>query len=411
MEFFMEQPFMTDREVRTWFFQEAANDPGVLQLREEILDPVISVLQDTTKAKEYIRLGNEFIEANGDMLAKPYPTVSVTYPRKYVDKVLELFGFTVHSAKEIIRSLLQKYIKQSDFLTIVSYPTNIIHVAALVYCDMITNDNYVKDDRNNLRDSARQQLGLTIYAAAFRYQFHPPHPQENIMAYTVEHLDRSWNLVRCESMINWIGDRVETGYAFYRSRMSLNLGPQQMADVLNRIRNSFRQDLRSLANRYFADMEAGNSQGSDVSSEDEQYVDKHEFLRVRNNLIRRISGGDELYKKMNDNYKGIANLKNVNPNQLFEFAQSVDKKDLAKIIDTILYVYITREENSFDDISSYKYMGRITKFPTAIDRAIAGKPIILPMTEKYEVDSTIVKAYICFVALYIMKRINDALQS
>ena len=63
--------------------------------------------------------------------------------------------------------------------------------------------------------SQEQRLILSVAA---------PHPLENIMAYTVEHLDRSWNLVRCENMINWIGDRVETGYAFFRSRMSLNLG-------------------------------------------------------------------------------------------------------------------------------------------------------------------------------------------
>lgn len=410
MEYFMEQ-FMSEREARTWLIQEAANDPGVMQLREEILDPVVKVLQDTKKAKQYIELGNEFIEANGDMLAKPYPTKRVVYPRKYVDKVLELFGFTVQSLKAIIRNLLRKYIKESEFFTIVSYPTNVIHVAALVFCDMITNDTHIKDDRNNLRDSARQQLGLTIYAAAFEYQFHAPHPLENIMAYTVEHLDRSWNLVRCENMINWIGDRVETGYAFFRSRMSLNLGPQQIADVLNRIRNSFRQDLRSLANRYFADMEAGNSKGDDVASEDEQYVDKHEFLRIRNNLIRRISGGDELYNKSNSRlYQGIANLKNVNPNQLYEFAMSVDKKDIATIIDTILYVFITKEGNTLEDIHSTKYIGRITKFPTAIDRAIAGKPVILPMSEKYEVDSTLVKAYICLVATYIVQRMNDVNQ-
>ena len=46
--------------------------------------------------------------------------------------------------------------------------------------------------------------------------------------------------------------------------------------------------------------------------------------------------------------------------------------------------------------------------PTAVDRAIQGKPIILPMTKKYKVDSSIVKAYICLIATYILNRVNDA---
>jgi len=409
--FFMEQQFLTEQEVYHWI-QEGVNDPAVIQFREEFMDPVINTLSDPKKMKEYVEYGNQFIEANAEMLTKPYPTERVRYPRKYVDNVLELFGFTVQSAKKTIRDLLQKYVNQSEFYTIVSYPTNVIHVCTLVYCDMLTNiPKQTKSDRNNLRDSARQQLGLTIYAASLEYQFHFPHPQENIMAYTYQHLDRSWNLVRCENMINWIGDRVETGYAFYRTKMSLYISPKVVADVLNRIRNSFRQDLRSLGTRYFKDMEDKNSVGNDITDEDEPYVEKKQLIQIRDNLLRKISAGDTLYTKMNNVYKGIASRKNVKVDTLYELAQKVEKKDIGNIIDLILYVFITKEGNDETDINSSKYIGRITKFPTAIDRAIAGKPVILPMTEKYEFDGSIVKAYICFVATYILLRINDVLQS
>ena len=405
---FMEQ-FLTEQEAYHWV-QEAVNDPASIQFREEIMDPILESFKNLDNIKQYIELGNQFIEANAEMLTKPYPTARVKYPRKYVDRVLEIFGFTTQSAKKIIRELLRKYIKESEFYTIVSYPTNVIHVCVLVYCDMLISHSVTKLDRNNLRDSARQQLGLTIYAASFEYQFHPPHPHENIMGYTYLHLDRSWNLVRCENMINWIGDRVETGYAFYRTRMSLNMDPQVMADVLNRIRNSFRQDLRSLANRYWNDLNEGNTVGTDVASDEEEYVEKNEFITLRNNLIRRISSGDSLYRKMNNTYEVIAKMKNTKANTLYEFAQRVSKEDLGRIIETILYVFVNKEGNKLSDINSAKYIGRITKFPTAIDRAISGKPIILPMTEKYNVDSNLVKTFICFVATYILQRINDVIE-
>jgi hypothetical protein len=66
-----------------------------------------------------------------------------------------------------------------------------------------------------------------------------------------------------------------------------------------------------------------------------------------------------------------------------------------------------KDGHSVDEINSATYIGRITNFPTAVDRAIAGKPIILPYSKKYKVDDTIVKAHICLVATYILNRIND----
>ena len=77
-------------------------------------------------------------------------------------------------------------------------------------------------------------------------------------------------------------------------------------------------------------------------------------------------------------------------------------------MDLIFYVFIVKEGNSVDDITSNKFIGRITNLPTAIDRAIQGKPIISPMAKKYEADESIVKAHICLVAAYMMRRMNEA---
>lgn len=407
--YFMEQPDFTESEVYAWI-QEAANDLGTIQLREKLIDPVIQTLQQPKNMKRYIQYGSEFLEANAVMLSKQFPTAKVSFPRKYVDEVLDLFGFTVAEIKVLIRDLLRQYIDETkSFNSIVANPTNVIHTVVLVYTDMLTDPKQAVGDRNNLRDSARQQLGLSIYSSIFNIFFHPPHPDPAVMEYTYLHLDRSWNLVKDEDMITWIGETVETCYASWRTKMSLELSPQILANFLNRVRTSFFQNVRGLANRYFKDIDEQNSVGTDTSGDDE-HVERKEFVQIRNNLIRKISGGDELYKKKGDIYKAIANLKNVKIDALYEFAQKVEKKDIGNIIDAILYVFITREGNRLEDINSSKYIARITKFPTAIDRAIQGKPIIVPMTQKYEEDSSIVKAYICFIATYIMQRINDVMQ-
>jgi hypothetical protein len=364
--------------------------------------------------KKYLDLGNEFIDLNAEMLAKQYPTAKVVFPRKYVDDVLALFGFMKSELQKLIKEILQKHINSSDWNSIVAYPTNVIHVMALVYSDAITHQDKdsptidMKDGRNRLRDSARQQYGLTSYDMSFRMSFPTP-PIPSIMEYTYMHLDRSWNIVKDENMVTWIGESIETCYAFYRNKIALGLTPQILADMLNRVRNTFRQNMRTLANRYYADKDAGNSVSEDT--DDTTTIETLELTKIRTNLMRLISNGDDLYRKMNPTYKAIAQLKAIKqPELLYNFAQKVDKKDISNIIDLILFVFITKEENKLTDINSTKYISRITKFPTAIDRALPGKPVILPMCRVYkEPNDTIVKAYICFVATYIMQRVNDVI--
>lgn len=408
--FYTEQPsFFTESEVLMFLQEASADDPGVIELREELINPIIQVLQKPSNMKKYIQYGSDFLEANAEMLGRQYPTDYVSYPRKYVDDLVGLFGWTVQELKAKAKAIFKKHISNNEFASVTSSPTNIIHTIVLIYADMHTDSTHVTKDRNNLRDSAKQQMGVTLYGLAMKHYFpsYPPNP--SVMEYTYNRLPRSWDLVREENVISWIGNNVDTSFACWRTKLSLNLTPQVLVHFLERVRTTIFQKLRGIANQYTIDKDAKNSVGKDVAGDDE-YVDKREFSKIRNNLVRKISGGDELYKKNGPLYEAVANLKNVKRETLYQFAQKVDKQDIGNIIDLILYVFITKEENRIEDINSVKYINRITKFPTAIDRAIPGKPVILPMHEKYKEEDNIIKAYICVVATYIMQRINDVTQ-
>ena len=408
--FYEEQPFLTEEEARIMIQEAAYDDPGTIELREKLVTPIIEVLKKPGNMRKYIAYGSEFLEANSEMLAKQFPTAYVTYPRKYVDEIMDLFGFTVSGLKSMIRDILKKYIANSNFLSTTESPTNIIHTIVLIYTDMLTDPAQARNYRNNLRDSARQQLGLTLYGLAMKHYYPSMPPDPNIMGYTYNRLDRSWDIVRDENIVNWIGEMVNTSYGFWRTTLSLNLTPKVLVNFLERVRTTIFQKMRGLATEYVKDKDAKHSIGSDVSDDDE-YVEKSELLKIRNTLVRRAFGGDELYKQKGELYKGIAKWKNVKLDDLYEFSQKVTKKDMSLVVDMILYVFITKEGNSLEDINSVKYINRITKFPTAVDRAVSGKPVILPMVEQYHVNDNIVKAYICLVATYILRRINDAVQN
>ena len=137
--FFMEQQPLLSEDEAMHFIQEASmNDPGLIEIREKLLDPIIKVLQTRQGLKKYISLGNDFIDLNAEMLAKQFPTTKVIYPRKYVDDLLDLFGFTTLDLKNIVKGILQKHVNASDWNSIVAYPSNIIHVMVLAYSDMIS---------------------------------------------------------------------------------------------------------------------------------------------------------------------------------------------------------------------------------------------------------------------------------
>ena len=394
--FFMEQ-MVTEKEALN-FIQEALYDPGNVKLREELIDPVIRVLEKTEGRKQYIEYGSSFIGDNSEMLAREYPTKPVTFPRKYVNGLLGLFGFTVKSIRSVLRDILKSVNATKDFNTIVQSPTNVIHSIALFYSDMIMH--------RQLRDSARQQIGLSVYAIIYN-KFFKTGLNEAVMTYTFMQLNNSWGIVKSEHMINWICSSIETCYGFYRTKMSLNMSPQIMVDFLNRVRNTLNQNMRGLANKYYENVENGNLIGSDLTGS-EDYVETNNYTTLKNNLLRLIKNKDELYYSQGTLYPAIANLKNVKMNTLYEYStQKISLDDIGRIIDTIFYVFLVKEGNSLNDINSTKYISRITNLPTAVDRAIAGKPIILPFSKKYKVNDSIVKAHICLVATYIMRRIND----
>lgn len=394
--FFLEHDFTEDEA--SVFVQEALNDPANNALRNIIIDPIISVLEHPKSRTEYIKYGNEFLEANSEMLSKEFPTKPVSFPRAYVDNVFKMFGFEQKKFKDDLKVLLKSVNDKTSFQTIIANPTNVIHTVVLFYSDMIQH--------RQLRDSARQQMGLSVYNNVFNHFFHPPHPIESTMAYVYMNLDNSWNLVKSENVINWIGGTIETAYGFWRTRMSVDMSTTILVQFLNRVRTSFQQNLRLLANQYYENLDKGNLVGDDVTGSDE-YLETTNTIKIRESLVRRISGGDQLYIDKGDIYTGIARLKNVKVDTLYNFAQNISKDDISRIIDIIFYVFIVKEGNKIEDINSTKFIGRITNLPTAIDRAIAGKPIISTLSKKYSIDQSIVKAYICLIATYIMYRIND----
>ena len=150
-----------------------------------------------------------------------------------------------------------------------------------------------------------------------------------------------------------IGYNVDTSFAFWRTKLALNVTPQILVHFLERVRTTIFQKLRAIANQYNIDMEAQNSVGNDVAGDDE-YVDKKEFAKIRNNLLRKMFGGDEMYKKNGPLYEAIATYKNVKREKLYNFAQKVERNDAGNIIDLILYVFITKEGNKIEDINSTK---------------------------------------------------------
>lgn len=398
--FYLNNEELTEAEALDFIQEASINDETNRVFREQLHDPIIAVLETPRGRNAYIKLGTEFLEANMEMLSKEYPTKAVIFPRTYVDKVFELFGFEIKEFKQILRELMKQVNEKSSFQIIMASPTNVIHSLVLYYSDMINH--------RQLRDSARQQLGLSVYNNRFNTSFPPPHPNEAVMGYVYTTLDNSWGLVKSENVINWISGMTETAYAFYRTKLLTNMSMKILSDFIYRVRTSIAQSLRLLANRYFDELNngEGNMIGTDVDG-NADYVMTKNTIRLVDNLMRKIKEGDALYTENNETYAGIARLKNVKTESLYTLAQKMEHADIRMIMNAILYVFLSKEEHTIEDINSSKYISRITNFPTAIDRAIEGKPIILPLSKKYKTDASIVKAYICFVATYILARMND----
>lgn len=394
--FFMED---SEQDILGFFFQESSQE-DTNEFRTYIIDPVVDVLATPKGRKKYIQYGSDFIDANSEMLAKPYPTKAVTYPRKYVDELFDLFGYDKREYKEKVKELIKKNVGSSgSFSSLLNSLTNIFHTIAMFYSDII-------EDRL-LRDSARQQIGLTSYGHLFRRYFPLGTVDEQRMEYTYSKLDLTWELKKAESVVKWIDHTVEVAYGNFRSRLSLDMNMKTMVDFNQRMWTSFNQNFRHLRSRFEADAEDANI-AADVRG-DEDYLNDNSYGKIRDNLVRMITSGDGMYKNKDSQlYKATARNKNVKCEELYNFAQKVSKDEIKNIINLILYVYLVKEQHTLDEINTATYINRINNFPTMVDRAIAGKPVIKPLCEKYNEKDSIVKAYICLLATYILLNINNA---
>ena len=397
--FILEQQELSEAEAMMLIME---SPDGTNILKEEILDPMYEKLSDVKVRNQYIALGDEFLAANADMLAKEYPTAPVSFPRLYVNRVFDLFGFKQAQFLRVIKEALKEVDATKDFKHITASPTNIIHIITMNYSDMI---HHVK-----LRDSARQQLALTAYGLIYNKYFASA-MNEALMAYTYSQLNQTWHIVRDENVITWIGGLVDTVYENHRSKIDLDMGIKTIVIVLNGIRNNFNQAMQLLANKYHEYKEQGVQVGDDVNGT-EDYIDTNSYSNIRNGLMLLIKNGDNLYWSKSDLYKGMARLKNIEMDSLYNFAtKKVKMGDISMIMDLIFYVFLSKEGNTIAEINSAKYIKRITNFPTAVDRCIQGKPVVAPLVKKYNENEEIIRTFICLVATYILNRINDVNQS
>ena len=394
MDDYINESYLDIAEAMTFIQESTENN---LRLRSEIIEPIMKVLDTKAGSDEYLKFGTEFIESNADMLAKEFPTKRVSFPKKYVDNIFGVFGFEMESFKKTFKELCSD-INGSDFKTIMASPTNIIHSIVLFYSDM-TYNRYV-------RDSARQQLALSVYHVMFNKFYHAL-PGEKVMAYTYLHLNRNWAIVKAENMMTWISDMVDTAYAFYRTRLTLNTTPHTIIMFLNRLRAQMRQSMHQLANVYYQNQTEGNRVNEDATTGDHEYIVTDDTSQVRSKLMQLIKRGDSMYSTKSNLYTGVAKLKNVSSEALFDLAQQVSHHDISELIDMIFYVFIVKEGHKIEDINSSAYIGEITNLPTKVDRCIPGKPIIAPYVKKYKVKKELIVAYICLIATWVMARIND----
>ena len=392
---FIDEMFLSIDEAMT--FIESASVDSRTRLKVEIIEPIMKVLDTKAGSDAYLKFGTEFIEANADMLAREFPTKRVSFPKKYVDNIFSVFGFDKDEFKKTFKEICAD-INGSDFKTIMATPTNVIHTIVLFYSD-ITYNRYV-------RDSARQQLALTVYHVMFNKFYHSL-PDEKVMAYTYLHLNRNWAIIKAEDMMTWISDMVDSAYAFYKTKLTLNTTAHTIIMFLNRLRAQMRQSMAQLAHVYFKNQEEGNRVNDDATTGDHEYIVSDDTSQIRSKLMQLIKRGDSLYTTESNLYTGVAKLKNVSSKALYELAQQVSHRDIAELIDLIFYVFIVKENHKIEDINSSTYIGEITNMPTKIDRCIPGKPIIAPYVKKYKVKKELIVAYICLIATWIMMRIND----
>ena len=396
---FQEQFLLTEEECIDLIYE--SDEFVKSNVLREFMNNIDECLQKADCRNAYIQYGDTFLNDNSDMLSKKYPAGKVKWPIKYIDNCLALFGYTNASLKKILIAISKEVSAVNNFKTFTEVPINTLHAMVMLHAEKL---GYHK-----LKESAKQQLGMSIYSLMFNKYFAKKVMfNEKCMEYTYMHLSNKYDIKHSESVIDWILGIVQSCYEAYWKKLLLTPTPKLIVDFMNRLRNSFNQTMCWLASKYYENIENKNYMADeDTSGNGDQTELTGNLSKVRSDLIGLLKNGDELYAKENSNlYSAISDMRHVKKAELYRYSQLVKYSDLGNIIDKIFYVFIIQEGNSLADINSTKFISRIKTMPSAVDRCISGEPVIIPLRRKYGYDGEIVKAHICLMCVYIMQRIN-----
>ena len=106
---YINEQFITEEDVLFILETESVLDKSS-NCKQYLIDPVFDKLDDINIRKKFIEFGDQFLELNTEMLSKEYPTTRVKYPRRYVDSLFEMFGFSLESINHIL-DICEKDIK------------------------------------------------------------------------------------------------------------------------------------------------------------------------------------------------------------------------------------------------------------------------------------------------------------
>ena len=292
----------------------------------------------------------KYIDVNHEALFAAGPTYRVYFSEDERDKIFAHIGTHKGDVDRIIKA--DKRIEKSWYELDVNYGGSFNLV-----CAMIIRYYHMKKMTKQLENTVLY-LALSTYSGRHFKSF-PYVPNENIMTYTVNNLSNKYKIKQYGTLIAAIKDTAmvcHNSYIEYIERGTDVLINSYLYAMHTRIAGF----LNNIAQEYYKNKQEGkyiNLEKDDYDPDNYYVTDNDSFVinRISTSVVNNILSKGIDYRIV----KLSANMCNISANELQRAMTAIveyKNKDIAILVNYILELYLTNNDNTAESITSKKFI-------------------------------------------------------
>lgn len=311
---------------------------------DRLYDTLANNLKDKEKTKTFEKAIEKYLDKNMPELSQPGPTKLILFTES--DKQVA-FDATGLDPVDISNAVKESKVRMWTSLT---HPIIIDLTLAIRY--------YKKTNNKNMETKVLSYLVMAMYPSLFK-NFWKYDPNPDIMRYTINNLSNKFKLKQIGYFFGTLMETATLSNKTYSSKL-IRGTDNDIKEYTQGLNTRIRSLLRKIANEFYENERQKNYMGDeydDNNPDNYKEADSTSFAveRITNGVVMKLMNGVD-FKNIDKAAQMCQVSKSELRNYINTMVTSENRKDIEKIVESILYLFLYDDNNKVGDISNMNFL-------------------------------------------------------